>query len=459
MSAGLQRRCRTSVIAPSTVLLALALPIVLANPDAFAGRSAETVCKDREGATAHFQRGNQLYKQKKLDGALAAFRDSRALCPSENNTINIALLLKDLDRPLDALDMLDVLEHDFRVLLPENEESVKELRASLERLVGSVVFDGDYPDARILIDGKDAGTMPQARPIKLRIGTHTARIEMAGHQPLDTTVLVLPKGNVQVSVALAVTPALRQESPAESTELSALHSLHFGIGFSLTPGLGGEVTNCVDGCSSSPGLGSLIVGGYRYRFMPSLRIGATAGYLFLWQSRSKDGADLSVAGESIRPYADVKDSLFLNAFFAGPEVSTSFDVRGEPLNLSFALGPIVGPLVNARTAQNGRSSTDAPTSFDFVPPTSSSTAGFGGIFLMIQASLRTRWSLAPGWPLHLTMGLLGFGPSNVPEHHASFTAQFKGDPLATPKQATFDERLIGSWSLVFTPAITVFHDL
>ncbi len=180
--------------------------------------------------------------------------------------------------------------------------------------------------------------------------------------------------------------------------------------------------------------------------------------VFLWQSRSKDGVDLSVEGERSRPYADVKDSLFLNALFAGPEVSTSFDVRGEPLHLSFALGPIVGPLVNARTAQNGRSIDRCPDLVRLRASTSTSTAGFGGIFLMIQASLRTRWSLAPGWPLHLTMGLLGFGPGNVPEHHVSLTAQFR-DTLATRKQATFDERLIGSWSFVFTPAITVYHDL
>jgi len=444
------------------VLLAVALPILVANPEAFAGRSAEIVCKDREVATTHFNRGNQLYKQKKLDGALAAFRDSRTLCPSENNTINIALLLKDLDRPIEALDMLDALEHDFPVLLPENEASAKELRAALERLVGSVVFDGDYPDARILIDGKDAGTMPQARPIKLRIGTHKARIEMVGHQPLDTTVLVLPQRNIQVSVALAVTPGLNQVSlpdapeEPEAPDLSPQHYLYAEIGLALSPGLGGAVTDCSTKCNAAPGLGSLIMGGYRYRVARYLRIGAKAGYLFTWQSRSRDDQMLSGAGDG--QVADIKDDLFLNALFAGPEISTSFEVRDQPVTLSFALGPIGGPLVNARTVQNGRTSIGDPSSFEFVPPSATSTAGFGGVFIMFQASWRTRWSLAPGWPVHLTMGLLGFSSNNIPTYDASFTERFMNNP-ATQKEVTFDDTMIGKWSVVFTPAITVYHDL
>jgi PEGA domain len=437
------------------VLVTLALSLT-ATPEALAGGPAEPTCKDREVATAHFKRGNQLYEQKKLEGALAAFRDSRMLCPSENNTLNIALLLKDLDRPIDALDMLDILEHDFPALLPTNAESVKELRAALEQLVGTVVFDGDYPDARILVDGKEVGTMPQARPLKLRVGTHKARIEMAGHQPLDTNVYVMPKANVQVGVALAVTPTVHQENPSAVPEGPMRSSFHFGAGLSLTPGMGGKVTDCDTTCSAPPGLGALLIGGYRHQFMPYLSYGATAGYLFLWQSRSQTSANLLVGGG--RQLADVKDSLFLNAFFAGPEISASFDAGSQVLDLGFSLGPIAGPLVNSRTPQNGRSPVDGTISFDFVPTTKASTSGFGGIFVSLQASVHTRWSLAPGWPLHLTMGVLGFAPMNVPEYHGTFTAHLKNSP-GQDRSAEFDERLIGSWSLVFTPGITVYHDL
>lgn len=456
MGAHQLRRYRKRSAAIPVALVTLALSFHIANPYAFAGSPSGASCKDREGATVHFKRGNQLYEQKKLEGALAAFRDSRLLCPSENNTLNIALLLKDLDRPVDALDMLDILEHDFPSLQPENAESVKELRDKLEQLVGSVVFDGDYPDARILIDGKDAGTMPQARPLKLRAGTHTVRIEMTGHQSLDTSVFVLPRKNVQVAVALAVLPSSPQESNTKPDESHALRSFYVGASLSVTPGMGGDVSDCDFGCSTPPGVGALIVGGYRYQLMPSLRIGATGGYLFLWQSRSKGGSRPKIEGNS--RFADVKDDLFLNALFAGPEVSTSFDIRDEPLDFGFSVGPIIGPLVNARAAKNGRASVDGPTTFDFAPPTSTSATGFGGIFLLMQASWRTRWSLAPGWPLHLSMGVLAFVPMNVPDSGASFTAHFRDHQLADT-QANFDDNLLSSWSFVFTPGITVHHDL
>jgi hypothetical protein len=432
----------------------LVLSFILASPYALADGFADTSCKDRDVATVHFKRGNELYKQKNLDGALAAFRTSRELCPSENNTLNMALLLKELDRPLEALEMLDVLEHEFPALLPENAETVKVLRATLLPRIGSVIFDGDYPGARILVDGKDVGTMPQARPIKLPIGKHTARIEMEGYQPLDTTFIVLPKGNVQIAVALAPTPIKREEPRKEQP--AALHSFHVGIGLSLSPSLGGKVTDCDSGCGAAPGVGWPIVAGYRYRALPALHVGATAGYFFLWQARSKTGASLSLNGKE--QFADVKDSLFMNAFLAGPEISTSFHIGRDFFNLGFALGPIGGPLVNVRKAEKGRSAVDDPPTFDLSPPPRAPISGFGGLFLMLQASWRTHASLAPGWPLHLTIGVLGFAPVNGPEYNASFTADFK-DPLAQNRPATYSERLIGSWEFVFTPGITVYHGL
>src|SRR4051812_30415353 len=101
-----QRRCRRRgtphpVIVP---MLALAL-LIIANPCARAAGAASPTCKGRAAATEEFKRGMELSRQKKLDGALAAFVNSRALCPSENNTLNIVLLLKELERPVDAVEM------------------------------------------------------------------------------------------------------------------------------------------------------------------------------------------------------------------------------------------------------------------------------------------------------------------------------------------------------------------
>ncbi|WP_437604955.1 hypothetical protein WMF20_27610 [Sorangium sp. So ce834] len=449
MSALLQRR-RRGIAGNLAAFFALTSTFAAINPHAAAGEGRRPPCKDRAAATGHFNKGLQLYEQKDLDRALAAFRDSHLVCPSENNTLNIALLLKELDRPVEALDMLDVLERDFPSLAPENAETSKELRAKLDQLVGTVIFDGDYPGARIIIDGKEVATMPQVRPIRLTSETHTARIEMTGYRPLDTTFYVLPKGNVQVAVALAKAPAVREDPRAEDP---ILPSLQLGVGLALTPGLGGQVSNCDDECSAPPGLGALVMGGYRHPLIPSVWIGATAGYVFLWQARSRTGARLTNG-----QFADVSDSLYLNALFAGPEISTSFYSRGERLSLGFALGPIGGPLVNSREAQNGRSSRDGPTSFDFVPASELGVSGFGGLFISLQASWRTRWSLAPGWPLQLTLGLFGFAPMNVPELTTSFKIAPR-DNQGPSDDVTFRERILGSWAFIFVPSVTVYHDL
>jgi hypothetical protein len=417
-------------------LLSLVLPLVVAAPRAFAADPTGPACEDRAAATAHFQRGVELYKGKKLEGALAAFRDSRTLCPSENNTLNI---------------VLDVLERDFPVLQGSNDASAEALRASLERVIGTAVFDGEYPGARILIDGKDVGTMPQARPMRLVSGMHTLKVELAGYQPLDTSFVVLPKQNVRVAVALAAAPVVREEPPKPPP---AQHAFHVGMGFSLTPTLGGRVTECATGCTAPPGVGALITGGYGYRLISTLRIGGTAGYLFLWQARSRAGADL--AGDGL--FADVEDDLFLNAFLLGPEISYSFEFGSERVDVGFALGPMGGALVNTRAAMNGRSTIDGTTTFDFVPPTQTSTHGFGAVFTMLQASWRTRWSLAPGWPVHLSLGLLGFAPPTLPNYDTTFTAKNRNAGVAD-SPVSFSENLIGSWPFIVSAGVTVYHDL
>ena len=93
----------------------------------------------------------------------------------------------------------------------------------------------------------------------------------------------------------------------EPTPRLAQQSIHIGVALSLTPGLGGQVTDCDDACSAAPGLGSLIVGGYRKQIMPFLNVGATAGYLFLWQSRSRIGQSIPLNGSS--QLVDVNDVI------------------------------------------------------------------------------------------------------------------------------------------------------
>ncbi|MDI3287728.1 PEGA domain-containing protein [Polyangium sp. 15x6] len=421
-------------------------------PHALAQTSGPT-CEDRDLAISHFKRGTTLYEAKNLEGALAEFRNSRAACPSENNTLNIVLLLKELDRPVEALEMLDVLARDFPTLQPNNQATAQALRNALERIVGTVVFDGDHPGATIIVDGKNVGTMPQAQPMRLPIGMHTAKIELPSYQPLETTFVVLPKENARVAVALAPAPTSPPEPPKPAL---AVHSVHAGIGLAISPSLGGTVTDCDEACGAGPGIGALLSGGYRYRFTSSLYVGATAGYLFQWQPRSRLGATVVVDG--VRQVADVEDDLFLNAFFAGPEIYTSFTAGGGHFDAGFTLGIIGGPLVNARAAQNGRATFDGSSTFDLVPPDETPVSGFAGVVLLLQGAWRTPWTLAPGWPILLRLGLLGFAPTNVPQYEAAFTARSRA-PQAQDQVANFSERVIGSWQLVITPGITVYHDL
>ncbi|HRI64772.1 MAG TPA: PEGA domain-containing protein [Polyangium sp.] len=118
-------------------------------------------------------------------------------------TLNLALLLRDLGRPIDTLDVLDELKNDFPVISPENEATAQKLRQDLEKVVGTAIWDGDYPGATIFINGTNVGTMPMGRPIRLTIGMHNAKVELAGYRPLETSFVVESQKTTTVAVALA----------------------------------------------------------------------------------------------------------------------------------------------------------------------------------------------------------------------------------------------------------------
>ncbi|MFI5177077.1 MAG: PEGA domain-containing protein [Vicinamibacterales bacterium] len=66
---------------------------------------------------------------------------------------------------------------------------------------GSIVVDSRPHGARVLIDGRAAGTTPLRVPA-IGVGSHAVRIEMTGYKAVTTTVIV--KGGVEASVKVSL---------------------------------------------------------------------------------------------------------------------------------------------------------------------------------------------------------------------------------------------------------------
>lgn len=66
---------------------------------------------------------------------------------------------------------------------------------------GSITVDSRPKGARVTIDGRSIGTTPLSAP-GFKPGTHTVRVELAGHKPVVTTVVVKAGETAKVAVTL-----------------------------------------------------------------------------------------------------------------------------------------------------------------------------------------------------------------------------------------------------------------
>ncbi len=334
-------------------------------------------------------------------------------------TLNLALLLRDLGRPIDTLDVLDELKNDFPVISPENEATAQKLRQDLEKVVGTAIWDGDYPGAAIFIDGT----------IRLTIGMHGAKVELAGYRPLETSFLVESQKTTTVAVALA--PA--HGPPPKLRPKLANQTLRFQAALGLSPTLGGQVTECEE-CGGGPGLGAMVMVGYRHLLVSPVRLGAIGGYAFLWQHRS------GFVFFTEPPPIAVEDDLLTHAFFAAPQISAEFYAADQRFEISFALGVVGGPLINLR---NG-------SAFELDVP-SMPSASFVGVLTYLQGSWHSPWSFLGKWPMQITLGIMGIAPIPRPTYEETFTLN--------GQQQRFGDKLIGSFPLTFMPGIALEYDL
>ena len=431
-------------IMPSLFVISCMFPLLaLETGYALATEGKTLECRDRKAAQEHFARGLELYEKKKLEHALPEFRHSRENCPSQNNTLNLALLLRDLGRPVDALDLLDELEQDFPTLTPENETTAKSLRKDLATIVGTAILDGDYPGATIIIDGASVGTMPMARAIRLSISMHALRVEKAGYEPFISSFTV--ESNKTALIAVALVPILKE--PPKRQRM-AKHALRFDTAITLSPTLGGQVTDCNE-CGGGPGLGAMMMGGYRGLLISPVRIGVIGGYTFLWQHREGSVNATyfdDLQDKTIEYSVPVNDDLFMHAFFAAPQISAEFYAANHRFDVSVALGVIGGPLVNGREPQTGANY------FELDQP-SRPSASFVGVMTFVQGSWYSPWRFLGRWPMLVTLGVLGIGRATRP----FYTDPFREAPK--PETRTFNDMLLGSWSFTFTPGLALEYGL
>lgn len=157
-------------------------------------------------ASAHFQRGVQLYKQRSFDAALAEFEKSYELAPDYHLLFNLAQV------QLERHDYVAAIKR-FREYLQVGEGQIDAARRSeVEReiarvndLVAEVSFAVTPDGTQISLDGVELGGAPLSAPIAINSGVHRVLLSKPGFTTVQQTLTVAGGESPRVVVALRPT--------------------------------------------------------------------------------------------------------------------------------------------------------------------------------------------------------------------------------------------------------------
>jgi outer membrane receptor for ferrienterochelin and colicins len=174
-------------------VLAVALAASLAAP-----ARADDVADE---AQFHFERGNQFYRQGRLEEALAAYYASNRLVPNRNVTFNIARCLEQLKRYDEAFRAWVAVEEQNP---PESERAV--VAAAIDRLrpfLALVQIETRPPGATIYVNRRDLGALGQTpKRLALREGQARLILDLPGHRPVERAVTLVKGQETRVSAEL-----------------------------------------------------------------------------------------------------------------------------------------------------------------------------------------------------------------------------------------------------------------
>ena len=158
----------------------------------------------REEARARFLKGIELVQNESWDAALAEFLASRELFPTQVAIKNAAISLRQLKRNAEALEMYEELLQRFGAKLDaKSRKSVDDAMAQLRGLVAEITVSGSPAGAIVVVDGRQRGTLPLPKPVRVDAGTRHVRVFKEGFLPFETQVLAAGGQKKAVSAQLS----------------------------------------------------------------------------------------------------------------------------------------------------------------------------------------------------------------------------------------------------------------
>ena len=185
--------------------LALVIVLVAAMPAA-----AQT--DPRTEASAHFERGTDLFNEGRYDAALAEFERAYAIAPALPVLYNLGRVHAELGQPVASARAYQRYLDEGRDTLPAARriEVERELARQRDR-IGHLRVEANVDGAIVSVDGSDVATTPLTAPIDLGGGTHSIGVRAPGYEGVTREVAIA--GTAESSLVVD----LRREVEARGT--------------------------------------------------------------------------------------------------------------------------------------------------------------------------------------------------------------------------------------------------
>lgn len=190
--------------------------------------------QDQEKALELFRQGNALLKENIFAQAAEKYRQALALWSHPAIHYNLALVLMNLDQPLEVHEHLEeALRYGSLPLEAEKFEYAKHYKTLVEQQLSRVEVACDKPGALVTVDGKAVFTAPGHYSTLVRPGAHTVVASLQGYLPNNQSRNLLPGQTATFELPLFTSEELthyRRKLPA------ALPWVVMGAGAALAGG-------------------------------------------------------------------------------------------------------------------------------------------------------------------------------------------------------------------------------
>jgi len=203
---GLKMKRRSSCTALGLLLLCSSGAAAAASPE---GNITE--------ASAHFNRGVELYHEGNLDAALAEFSRANELAPNYRLLYNMAQVQSERHDYVRAIQLLSsYIQQGGAEVSAARRKEVEQESARLRQRVAMLWVSADAENASLWINDERVATLPLQQPVLLNAGIARVRVEADGRKPYATELNVAggDRPRLQVALELAQGPAAaRQPEP------------------------------------------------------------------------------------------------------------------------------------------------------------------------------------------------------------------------------------------------------